>query len=67
VRAELFAADGADHGFFNRPPFFQPALECMTAFLLDVLAPRMSGRAVGSQGVSGKGLGTGDGVAIHQE
>ncbi|HEX2185550.1 MAG TPA: alpha/beta hydrolase [Chloroflexota bacterium] len=37
VRAELYAAEGAGHGFFNRPPHFRPTLERMTQFFLDVL------------------------------
>lgn len=36
VRAELFTAKGAGHGFFNQPPWYQPALERMEAFLDDV-------------------------------
>ena len=36
VHAELYAAEGAGHGFFNWPPHYQPALERMEAFLLDV-------------------------------
>jgi acetyl esterase/lipase len=37
VRVELDPAPGAGHGFFNRPPHFQPTLERMTRFFLDVL------------------------------
>jgi dipeptidyl aminopeptidase/acylaminoacyl peptidase len=37
VRVELGAAPGAGHGYFNRPPHFQPTLERMTRFFLDVL------------------------------
>jgi len=33
VPAELFVAEGATHGFFNRPPFFQPSSERMERFL----------------------------------
>jgi len=33
VKAEIFEAEGAAHGFFNRPPHYQPTLERMTAFL----------------------------------
>ena len=32
VKAELFTAKGAAHGFFNRPPWFEPALERMEQF-----------------------------------
>ena len=39
VRAELYAADGAAHGFFNRPPWYRPTLERMERFLLDVFGP----------------------------
>ena len=37
VRADLFTAEGAGHGFFNRPPWFQPALERMEQFLGEVI------------------------------
>lgn len=37
VRAELFAVEGADHGFFNRSPGYERTLERMEEFLLDVL------------------------------
>ncbi|HLH72412.1 MAG TPA: alpha/beta hydrolase [Chloroflexota bacterium] len=37
VRAELFVAEGAAHGFFNRPPFYQPTLERMEHFLREIL------------------------------
>jgi len=30
--AELFTAPGAAHAFFNRPPWFEPTLDRMTAF-----------------------------------
>ncbi len=33
VEAELFTAEGAGHGFFNRDPWYQPTLEKMEAFL----------------------------------
>jgi acetyl esterase/lipase len=33
VEAELFEAKGAKHGFFNRPPFYEPTLKRMEAFL----------------------------------
>ncbi len=35
VRAELYTAEGAAHGFFNRPPWYQPTLERMEEFLSD--------------------------------
>jgi acetyl esterase/lipase len=37
VRSELFAAEGAEHGFFNRPPWFEPTLQRMVAFFDDTL------------------------------
>ncbi len=37
VRVELFTADGAAHGFFNAPPYYQPTLERMERFLDQVL------------------------------
>lgn len=33
VRAELFAADGAGHGFFNQPPWYEPTVVRVTEFL----------------------------------
>lgn len=33
VRADLYSAKGANHGFFNYPPYYQPALERMVEFL----------------------------------
>jgi len=33
VTAELFAAEGANHGFFNRPPWYEPTLQRMKRFL----------------------------------
>lgn len=33
VEAELFTAEGARHGFFNQPPWYQPAFDAMLAFL----------------------------------
>jgi dipeptidyl aminopeptidase/acylaminoacyl peptidase len=39
VRAELYPAEGAAHGFFNRPPWYRPTLERMEQFLLDVFGP----------------------------
>ena len=35
VHAELYQADEAEHGFFNCPPFFQPTLNRMEAFLVN--------------------------------
>ncbi len=32
VHAEIFTAEGAGHGFFNRPPWFEPTLKRMEAF-----------------------------------
>ena len=40
VRAELVPAEGAQHGYFNRPPHYQPTLDRMTTFLFDVLVGR---------------------------
>ncbi len=37
IHAELFTAEGADHDFFNRPPWYQPTLERMAAFFLETL------------------------------
>lgn len=37
VHAELFTAEGAAHGFFNRPPFFEPALKRMEEFFVRLL------------------------------
>jgi acetyl esterase/lipase len=39
IRTELFSADGAVHGFFNRPPWFHPTLEAMERFFRAVLEP----------------------------
>jgi acetyl esterase len=36
-RAELAAADGAAHGYFNRPPYYQATLTRMEQFVCDVL------------------------------
>ncbi len=33
VEAELFTAEGAGHGFFNRPPWYEPTLRALEAFL----------------------------------
>jgi acetyl esterase/lipase len=35
VQAELFESPGATHGYFNRPPFFEPTLQRMEAFLVE--------------------------------
>ncbi len=32
LRANLFTAEGAAHGFFNRPPWYQPTLARMAGF-----------------------------------
>ena len=37
VRAEVFVVEGAPHGFFNRSPWYEPALERMAQFLVEVL------------------------------
>ncbi len=37
VPADLFTADGAAHGFFNSPPWFEPALKRMEEFFLRML------------------------------
>lgn len=37
VQAELFTAEGAGHGFFNRPPWFEPALKRMEEFFTRTL------------------------------
>jgi acetyl esterase/lipase len=37
VRAELFTAPGANHGFFNSPPWFEPTLRRMEEFFTSVL------------------------------
>ncbi len=37
VRAELYSAEGGNHGFFNFPPFYEPALKRMKEFLDRVL------------------------------
>jgi acetyl esterase/lipase len=34
IRAEIFSAPEAGHGFFNRPPWFQPALKRMEEFFI---------------------------------
>lgn len=37
VKAELFTAPGAAHGFFNSPPWFEPTLKKMQEFFLETL------------------------------
>lgn len=37
VDTELFVGEGGAHGFFNRPPFFEPTLKKMEEFLTRVL------------------------------
>ncbi|MEK7409379.1 MAG: alpha/beta hydrolase [Acidobacteriota bacterium] len=37
VHAEIFTAEGAGHGFFNRPPWFEPTLKRMEAFFTRLL------------------------------
>lgn len=37
VRAELFAVEGADHGFFNASPGYEQTVDRMEKFLMDVL------------------------------
>jgi acetyl esterase/lipase len=39
VQAELHEAEGAGHGFFNRPPHYEPTLKRMEAFLDKHLRP----------------------------
>jgi dipeptidyl aminopeptidase/acylaminoacyl peptidase len=36
VRAELYSAEGANHGFFNQPPYYEPTLLRMEQFLRSV-------------------------------
>ncbi|MDX1979671.1 MAG: alpha/beta hydrolase [Bryobacteraceae bacterium] len=38
VKAELFSAPDAVHGFFNRPPWFEPTLRRMEQFFFETLA-----------------------------
>lgn len=38
VKAELFSAPEAVHGFFNRPPWFEPTLRRMEQFFFETLA-----------------------------
>lgn len=44
IRVELDAADGAAHGYFNRPPYYQATLRRMEQFVRAVLG---TGTAVG--------------------
>ena len=37
VRAELFSAPGAKHGFFNSPPWYEPTLKRMEEFFDSIL------------------------------
>jgi hypothetical protein len=36
VRGEIFTADGADHGFFNNPPWYERTLYRADEFLASV-------------------------------
>lgn len=45
VRAEIFTATGAKHGFFNTPPFYEPALKRMEEFFDSLLRGPGSGRS----------------------
>ncbi len=38
VRAEILPAEGAAHGFFNRPPWFEPTLKRMEEFFVATLS-----------------------------
>jgi acetyl esterase/lipase len=40
VRAEIYEAEGGKHGFFNAPPFFEPALKRMEAFVVEYFGPK---------------------------
>ena len=45
VKAEIYEAPGAAHGFFNRPPHYEPTLQRMAVFLDEVFrATPRSGR-----------------------
>jgi acetyl esterase/lipase len=46
VRAELFTAEGAGHGFVHSPPWYQPALEQMADFFVETLGADGVGRPV---------------------
>lgn len=37
VETELFVGEGGEHGFFNRPPHYEPALKKMEEFFMRVL------------------------------
>ncbi|MEX2260492.1 MAG: alpha/beta hydrolase [Bryobacteraceae bacterium] len=37
VHAEIFTAEGAAHGFFNRPPWYEPTLQRMDEFFVKML------------------------------
>ncbi|MEO7651989.1 MAG: alpha/beta hydrolase [Bryobacteraceae bacterium] len=37
VRADLYPAEGAKHGFFNSDPWFEPAMKRMEQFFVEVL------------------------------
>ena len=37
VGADLFTADGAGHGFFDSPPWYQSTLERMAEFFVETL------------------------------
>ena len=37
VHAEIFPAEGAKHGFFNSPPFFEPGMKRMEEFFTKYL------------------------------
>jgi len=36
IKAEVFTAEGAGHGFFNNPPWYEPTLARMVEFLSEV-------------------------------
>jgi len=40
IPAEIFPAEGAAHGFFNRPPWYEPTLKRMEEFFLKRLGAR---------------------------
>lgn len=40
VRAELFTASGANHGFFNSPPWYEPTLRRMEEFFDSIFRPK---------------------------
>lgn len=45
VHAEIFAAEGATHGFYNGPRWFEPALERVEAFFVHYLGSTSSSRS----------------------